>query len=232
MISINILTWNTIDTLKETLAVIANDFPDIRHEIIIIDNGSNDGCEKLATIANGGNLGISKGKNQGIDASLGDYIMMIDGDVVPVPGSIHRLHNYMCSYHDIMALGFHPNKWSNQKNKGTELHHETYCNRLVDITESKGHCCYYGMYRREIFDAGVRFDERYGPGYGYEDLDFYLTMKAAGFKQHVCHINGPAGKYYHAINSSIRVMGREAYNKSNNEREKIFNEKWGAVHVG
>jgi hypothetical protein len=83
-----------------------------------------------------------------------------------------------------------------------------------------------------MFDAGLRFDERYGPGYGYEDLDFFLEMKERGIKQYVCHINNAAGKYYHEINSSIRVMGHQAYVKSNNERAEIFKEKWGNVYVG
>jgi len=231
-LSINILTWNTCETLIETLRMLSIELLGIDSEIIIVDNGSTDGSACFATIRNDHNLGISKGKNQGIEASKGKYIMMIDGDVVPVRNSIRLLLKEMEAHPSIQALGFHPNKWSNQKNKGTEIHHEDWCNKLVDITESKGHCCYYGMYQRDMFDAGLRFDERYGPGYGYEDLDFFMEMKQRGIKQYVCHINNAAGKYYHNINSSIRVMGRNAYEASNKEREKIFSSKWGEICVG
>ena len=47
-VSINILTWNTIKTLKATLEVLNYDLAFIDHEIIIVDQGSIDGCEKLA----------------------------------------------------------------------------------------------------------------------------------------------------------------------------------------
>lgn len=231
-ISINILTWNTYSTLKETLSMLEQEMIGIDHEIIIVDNGSNDGCERLATIKNPRNLGISVGKNQGINTSHGEYIMMIDGDVIPVKNSIRCLYEYMGKHKSIMALGFHPNKWSNQHNRGSEKHHEDWCDQLVDVAESRGHCCYYGMYRKEVFDRGARFDEQYGPGYGYEDLDFFLNMKVLGIKQHVCHINHKAGKYYHNINSSIHVMGRKEYERSNNEREKMFIKKWGNINVG
>ena len=231
-LSVNILTWNTFDTLRETMRVLRKELLDIDSEIIIVDNGSDDGCELLATIANPENLGISKGKNQGVDASKGEYIMLIDGDVVPVPNSIKLLLAYMDQHPEIDALGFHPNKWSNQRNKHKEIYHEVWCDKLVDVQPARGHCCYYGMYRRSVFERGARFDERYGVGYGYEDLDHFMEMKSRGIVQYVCHINHPGGKYFHAINSSIRVMGRQAYEKSNEERGRMFIAKWGDVHVG
>jgi glycosyltransferase involved in cell wall biosynthesis len=230
-LSINILSWNVCKTLKETLKILDHELKNIASEIIIVDNGSTDGSQFLATICNKENLGISKGKNQCIDASLGEYILLLDGDVVPVPNSIRCLLEYMEGHRDIPALGFHANKWSNQRNKGSEKHHEDYCERIVDVEPSKAHCCYYGLYRREVFRR-ARFDERYGPGYGYEDLDFFLEMKKHGIIQYVCHINNPAGKYFHDINSSIRVMGRPTYEKSNDERSKMFIAKWGNVTVG
>lgn len=231
-LSINILTWNTLPMLQETMEMLPAELEGIESEIIIVDNGSIDGCEKIATIKNPVNLGISKGKNQGIDASHGEFILLLDGDVVPVPNSIRCLLKYMEDNPGCEALGFHPNKWCNQKNKNGQIHHEVYCNELFDVKEHPAHCCYYGMYRRGVFEKGVRFDENYGPGYGWEDLDMYQQMKALGIKQWSAHINKAAGKYYHAVNSSINnrnCLGYEKYMETSRKRSIYFKQKWEGV---
>lgn len=229
-ISVNILTWNTINTLKSTLAILDKELTGIDSEVIIVDNGSTDGCQDLATIKNEKNLGISKGKNQGIDASSGDYIMLIDGDIVPVPNSIICLSNYLDATPDCFAIGFLPNKFATQRNKYGKEFHEVWCEKLDPIEEHRGHCIYYGMYRREVFDK-IRFDESYGVGYGYEDLDSYMQMEKAGIKQWVAGINHKCGKYYHEVNSSIRQMGYDKYMSSSMQRSKIFKSKWEGVQV-
>lgn len=221
-LSVNILTWNTFKTLNETLRLLSHDIEGIDHEIIIVDNGSNDGCEKFASIRNEVNLGISKGKNQGIEISTGDYILLLDGDIVPVPNSIRLLVEHLDNNPECMALGFAPNKFANTR--GQE---ETYCHKLDPIEQHRGHCIYYGIYRREVwFERGVRFDENFGVGYGYEDLDSYMQMESKGIKQFVAGINHRAGKYYHEINSSIRQMGYEKYMSTSMKRGQFFKQKW------
>lgn len=231
-LSVNILNWNTFDVFHKTLHILKDELKNLESELIVVDNGSTDGGEKFATIRNKENLGISVGKNQGIRASRGEYILLLDGDIMPVPNSIRCLVTYMDSHPEIDALGFHPNKFSNQENKGGQKHYEEYCQELVDVRPHKNHCIYYGIYRRKIFEAGIFLDETYGVGYGYEDLDFYMQMKAAGYNQFVCHINHPAGRYFHAINSSIRQMGYEKYMETSKKRSKRFIEKWGTATVG
>ena len=237
-LSINILTWNTWPTLHDTLHLLTKELEGIESEIIIVDNGSVDGCQDVATIKNSDNLGISKGKNQGIDASKGEYIMLIDGDIIPVPNCIRLLLEYMEANKDCDAMGFPPNKFSNMRNKHQEKYHEDYCHKLVNIHIHPGHCVYFGMYRRTVFERGVRFDEDYGVGYGYEDLDTYMQMKKLGINQWVAHINAIAGKYFHAVNSSIQQsrtgpdgkkygMGFQTYMSSQFRRAKLFREKWG-----
>ena len=242
-ISVNILCWNTVKTLIETLKIVSEDLKHISSEIIVVDNGSNDGTREVMEemvklngnpsikyIVNSTNLGISKGKNQGIDASTGDYIMLVDGDIVPVPNSINCLSNYLDNHPDDMAIGFLPNKFTNAKNKNGAINHEVRCNILDPIEEHKGHCVYYGMYRREVWDK-IHFDETFGVGYGYEDLDTYMQMEKLGIKQLVAGINFKCGKYYHEINSSIRQMGFEKYMSTSMQRSKVFKSKWEGVNV-
>jgi len=229
-LSINILTWNNWDVLHDTLHVLQQELKGIESEIIIVDNGSIDECKDYATIKNEKNLGISVGKNQGIRASKGEFILLLDGDVLPVRNSIICLLRYMEEHPEVEALGFHANKWSNQRNNNGQKHYEEYCQEIVQVEENNAHCCYYGMYRKSVFDKGAFFDESYGVGYGYEDLDFYYEMKKRGIKQYHCHINHAGGKYFHAINSSIRnkgCLGYERYMETCKDRARFFNEKWG-----
>lgn len=227
-LSINILTWNTFATLHETLHLLKDELKGIDSEVIIVDNGSNDGCEKFATIRNEVNMGISIGKNQGIDASKGEYIFLLDGDIVPVPNSIRLLVDHLDNNPECDAIGMMPNKFSNQKNNFGQKNHETYCEKLVDIHPHKCHCIFYGIYRRSVFERGVRLDEDYGKeaGYGWEDLDVYMQMESLGITQWVAQINHPGGKYYHEINSSIRQMGFQKYMQTSLNRGLLFKKKW------
>jgi len=232
-LSINILTLNNVDTLIDTLHVIKEEPIDKETEVIIVDNGSTDGCEDLATICNEKNLGISIGKNQGIRASKGEYILLLDGDVVPVKNSIRKLLEYMEANPECKALGFFPTKFSAEKNRVGMSYHESICHTLFNPRPSRTACLYYGIYHRSIFDVCMLDEtgEYNGPGYGWEDHDFFRQMKEAGMTQWVCGMNYETGKYYHKINSSIRVMGHNQYVKSSEARGRQYHEKWSKVNV-
>ena len=228
-LSINILTWNCIKELEETLDIIKQDMMDIDHEIVIVDNGSTDGCQDLATIRNKNNLGVSIGKNQGLDASKGEYIFLLDGDIVPVPNSINCLLDYMNIHMEIDALGFYPNKFTAQHNTETQKHHEERCYRLSNPKIHSQAIVFYGMFREIVFQD-IRFptDGPFsGVGYGWEDSDVYMQMREKGIFQWVAGINEDTGRYYHRINSSIKLMGDNTYIRTSKERAACFHEKWG-----
>ncbi|RLC34037.1 hypothetical protein DRH14_03795, partial [Candidatus Shapirobacteria bacterium] len=199
------------------------------YEVIVIDNGSKDGSEKLATIANSYNMGVSIARNQGIDASSGEYIFMLDGDIVPVENSINCLLKYLEDNPLKYAIGFHANKFTNQKNKNGQKHHEIFCYKLFDVQIYKKACVYYGLFRKNLFDKGVRFETsgEFGKqGYGWEEIDFYKQMEKRGIEQYVAHINSPSGKYYHDVNSSIKCMGHDEYIRTSKARHEQFKKKW------
>ena len=216
----------------------------IHYEIIIVDNGSNDRTEEIIelqsrvhphmkVIANKENYGISKGKNQGIDAAIGKFILLLDGDILPVENSIKCLYCWLMDEdnQDKDAIGFYPNRWSIQRNTETQKHHETWCERLFEPKPIERACIFFGMFRRLVFDElALRMDDAGAlgkEGYGWEDHDFYEQMKAVGVKQWAAHINHVIGKYYHNINSSIRNMGYKKYTETEKARESYFKNKWG-----
>ncbi len=237
MISVAILAWNNLSTVKESLEILFNDLPSI--EVVVVDNGSTDGLfdfmmnemvsrETLNYIHNDENMGISVGKNEGIRACEGDYILLLDGDIVPVKGSVHCLYKKMNDL-GIRALGFKPTAFTTDKGpSGSPI--EEYCHDIVNIKPVKSHAIYYGMFHRDVFyehNCWLREDGVFGEvGYGWEDYDFYQQMSKAGITQYHGDINKKGGRYYHEINSSIKLMGHDKYVETSKARHAVYQEAW------
>ncbi len=88
-ISIVIVTYNSLKFLKECLESILNQtFSGF--EIIVIDNKSFDGSLEFVkknyptvkTLRNVNNLGLCRANNQGIKLSLGEYVLIMNPDVI------------------------------------------------------------------------------------------------------------------------------------------------------
>jgi hypothetical protein len=56
-------------------------------------------------------------------------------------------------------------------------------------------------------------------------------MKRLGIVQWVAGMNWESGKYYHAINSSIKQMGFQEYMRSSLQRGEYFKKKWDMVEA-
>lgn len=87
-VSIVIINWNGLKYLKQTIPIV-QDLIYENKEIVLIDNGSNDGSLEyirqfpdIKIVAFAKNVGTSKGRNAAIQASTGDYILMLDNDIV------------------------------------------------------------------------------------------------------------------------------------------------------
>jgi len=87
-LSIIILNYNGLHYIKRTLPEIIKK-ADKLHEIIVVDNGSTDKSirflEKtrgIKVIKNSKNLGYSKGKNLGVKHAKGEYLLLLDNDIL------------------------------------------------------------------------------------------------------------------------------------------------------
>ncbi|MCF6147390.1 MAG: glycosyltransferase [Candidatus Kuenenia sp.] len=101
LVSIIILTWNALEYTKKCIESIFN-YTHYPFEVIFVDNGSIDGTsEYLHTlikehsncklIENQENKGFAAGNNQGVKMAGGEYIMLINNDVLVSEGWLESL---------------------------------------------------------------------------------------------------------------------------------------------
>ena len=97
-LSIVILCWNDLKVIGDCLRSIYNETKDIEFEVIVSDNGSNDGSvefikreyPRVRMVENGENLGFAKGNNAGIRLSTGEYVLILNPDTIIHDGALQR----------------------------------------------------------------------------------------------------------------------------------------------
>lgn len=86
-ISVIIVNYNTKDITKQCLDSIYKWTRDVRFEVIVVDNNSNDGSKEMLEcypnikyIQSGANLGFGKANNLGYKHSSGKYVLLLNSD--------------------------------------------------------------------------------------------------------------------------------------------------------
>lgn len=133
LISINLLAYNSKKYLPYCLPSLINQtYKNI--EINIIDNNSEDGTEKYINdiikktnkpginyFKNKKNLGFSVGHNQGINNAKGEYILIVNPDIVLAGDAIAQLVSTMEKEPRAAAIGPKLLQWKIEKNEFTDL---------------------------------------------------------------------------------------------------------------
>jgi N-acetylglucosaminyl-diphospho-decaprenol L-rhamnosyltransferase len=110
-LSIVILNWNVRDLLHRCLASLRSDRYVI--EIIVVDNASHDDSVAMVrakyphaiVIANTENRGFTGGNNQGIAASRGRYVMVLNPDTEVLGDALDRLVMYLDEHPAVGVTG-------------------------------------------------------------------------------------------------------------------------------
>lgn len=98
-LSIVIVTYNSRDYLRDCLESVQRAAEGIAHEIIVVDNASEDGtpdivCDEFPNVrlnVSRDNRGLSRGNNRGIAQSRGRYILLLNPDTIVSPGVLSAL---------------------------------------------------------------------------------------------------------------------------------------------
>ncbi len=112
-LSIIILNYKTPGLLKYCLKGIARTAPALSYEIIVVDNASHDGSvemlrqefPQIRLIESPRNCGFAAGNNLGLTASQGDYVMIMNPDIVVTQGALETMINFLASHKEVGLIG-------------------------------------------------------------------------------------------------------------------------------
>ena len=97
-LSIIIVSWKVKEKLRANLEALFNSRGDFSYEVYVIDNNSGDGTvemikedfPKVKLVANSDNYGFAKANNQAIKLAGGDYILLLNPDMLVNPDTLNN----------------------------------------------------------------------------------------------------------------------------------------------
>ena len=113
-LSVCIVNWNTRDYLRECLTALLHYPPaGADMEVIVVDNASADGSAAMVAsefphislLGNSDNNGYAEGNNQALERASGDFLLLLNPDVVVHPESLTRALAFMEEHPLAGALG-------------------------------------------------------------------------------------------------------------------------------
>ena len=111
-LSILIVSHNARTDLERCLASLHETPPSVRHDIIVVDNASNDGSVETArkwpdvrVIESGGNRGFAAANNIGIRASSSEHLLLLNSDTVVPEGAIDGLLDELRRHPEATIVG-------------------------------------------------------------------------------------------------------------------------------
>lgn len=243
MVSIVILTFNALEYTKMCVTSIKNHttYP---HEIIFVDNSSTDGTieylRKLVEqnpeyklIRNHENKGFAVGNNLGVAAATGEYVMLLNNDVLVSEGWLESMVKALEKDDRIGMVGPITNYISGrQAIKDTPYKDE---NGFYSFAKTvRGHnqnkvtprrriAGFAILMRKSLYEEASGLDESFGIG-NFEDDDLCLKIFRKGFA-----IMVDESTLIHHFGSQTFKTNKIDYNQNIKERLKIFNKKWPDV---
>ena len=238
LVSIIMLSWNAPEytkiALESILKYTRGDF-----EVIIVDNGSgpettqwlsslNDPAVRV--IFNATNRGYAGGNNDGMAAARGEYVVLLNNDVVVTDGWLDGL---LSAFERIPCLGVSAPRSNiiagnqvvidasyqnlDQMHEYAARRRERYRGRGYRTDRAIGLCL---CIDRRVIDEIGGIDERFGVG-NFEDDDFCLRVRAAGYQIHVCD-----DVFIHHFGSKTFAANKVDWQATMRENWAKFAAKW------
>ena len=252
-VSVITVNWNTKVLLKECLASVYADPPPFDLEVIVIDNGSEDGSVEMLRsdfpqvrlIVNSTNEGFAKPNNDGINASTGRYVFLLNSDTVVHPGAIAQLTMFLDTHTEVAACGpmlLNPDGTVQHSVKGfpsvwTHACDMLFLDRLFPHSRlfGRGEMAYFSyertqevdhlmaaafLVRREVINQVGLFDQRFS--IYYNDMDWCYRMRSQGWKIYYVH----SARVTHYLGQTIAQVNKEfRYFRELHENIMLFYQK-------
>jgi glycosyltransferase involved in cell wall biosynthesis len=145
-------------------------------EIIVVDDGSTDGCDRIVEKIAGQDArvillrqehqGVATARNTGLRVASKNYITFLDSDDICAPGKIRRQISKLIARPDITSV------------VGQRIYFNAMTPELLPVDGSIWYrkldiCLASAVFRRETFERFGAFDENLVYG---EDIDFYFRL--------------------------------------------------------
>jgi hypothetical protein len=257
-LSVVIVSYNVRDLLHACLKSIRNPQSAIRNpEIVVVDNASGDSSAEMVQeafpevrlIANAVNAGFAAATNQGIRASSGRHVLLLNPDTEVLGDALARLVGFLDCHPDYAVAGaglVYPDGLFQHSAFGFPgamqclldffpINHRLTSSRLngryprawyergqpFDIDHPLGACL---MVRREAIDQVGLLDENF---FMYcEEIDWCWRMRKAGWK--VACV--PAARVIHHAGASTRQFRHEMFVALWRSRFRLFEKHYGPLH--
>jgi GT2 family glycosyltransferase len=250
-VSVVIVNWNTSDLLARCLGSLENERSTVGMEVIVVDNGSTDGSlarvrqayPAVRLISNPDNRGFSIANNQGIEASSGRYVLLLNSDTEVVGGSLRALVEYGDAHTEAGILGprllngdgtLQPSggrfptplstmfglvgleRLTGQPRYGTTRDYS----KPAVVDEVSGAAM---MIRHGVIERIGMLDESFV--WGYEDVDFCRRVHETGWQVHYV----PAAVVQHEWGASRRLAPAATVLMAINGRRRYFRKHHGRI---
>ncbi len=226
-VSIILVSYNTVDLLAECLRCIHRSAPELRREIIVVDNASRDGsAEFIKThhpecrlISNAENVGFGRAANQALQWAGGRYVLLVNTDAFVETDTIAKTIAYMDAHPNCGILGvkliardgevqpsarYFPTPWNMFVHRAGLLRFFKGVRMVDDMSwdhASVRHCDWvpgcYYLVRKAVIDQVGLFDPRYF--LYHEEVDHCFAARKAGW-----------GVVYFPESSVIHLGGQSA----------------------
>jgi GT2 family glycosyltransferase len=223
-VSIVVLNWNGQLYLENCLnSLLQTTYPDL--EIIVVDNASTDGSEKIVSkfksvklVQSTKNLGYAGGNNIGFTHATGKYVVALNNDMLVEPDWLTDPIQYMESDSKIGICGCRQMRFDKTTVDGLfQILKKDLRSLAVKAGEPYDHeCASYkagyvigvnggsAIYRKNLLDDLKGFDEHFF-GY-YEDIDICMRAFIRGWK--ILYV--PSAVVYHIGSASFKKNPRNS----------------------
>ncbi len=237
-VSIVVPVWNGLAWTRDLLATLV---AEAIAEIIIVDNGSTDGTgawlaaaarkdTRLHPIRLDHNTGFAAGCNQGILATTGEFVLVLNNDTRVAPAMIDRL---LFTWHRVPHAGLVAplSNWvkgrqllriepaAEAQNTGAieQDLRQAYGGGVEEVDSLAGLCL---LARRSFFQQVGLFDPGYGIG-NFEDDDLCIRTRLAGLRLLIAR----DAYLWHAGSRTFEALGVD-YAEHLLAQERLHDAKW------
>ncbi len=234
-LSVVLVSFNARELLDGCLRSLENALTGLVHEVIVVDNASQDGAADMVAerfpgvrlLRNAENLGYPKANNQGIAAAGGAHVMLLNPDTEVPPGVMGRLLAEMKDRPEAggvapalrLPSGRIQVSFGRRVNVMTEsvkkLFGNRWLSRRVDKDKKTREVFWLGgaclLTRRDALEKTGGFDERFF--LYFEDIDLCFRIRGLGWRLYLV----PGAEILHeggASTSGLNLLSRYHYRRS------------------